>query len=108
MTTRHLAITMGDPAGIGPEIIVKAAARLRDRLAAGTLKLLIVGSNVALERARAAFAPDLEAAPLRVEAHRRAVRQPVDIVDLQIDEHPKPTATRRLSTDIIRLAGRSF
>ena len=30
---RHLAITMGDPAGIGPEIIVKAAAKLRDRLA---------------------------------------------------------------------------
>ena len=29
---RHLAITMGDPAGIGPEIIVKAAARLRPRI----------------------------------------------------------------------------
>ena len=26
---RHLAITMGDPAGIGPEIIVKAVAKLR-------------------------------------------------------------------------------
>ena len=26
MAPRHLAITMGDPAGIGPEIIVKAAA----------------------------------------------------------------------------------
>ena len=31
MPARHLAITMGDPAGIGPEIIVKSAARLRDR-----------------------------------------------------------------------------
>jgi len=35
---RHLAITMGDPAGIGPEIIVKAARRLRDRIEAGHLK----------------------------------------------------------------------
>ena len=26
MTARHLAITMGDPAGIGPEIIVRAAS----------------------------------------------------------------------------------
>ena len=35
MAPRHLAITMGDPAGIGPEIIVKAAARLRPRIEAG-------------------------------------------------------------------------
>src|SRR3954451_3956492 len=55
----HLAITMGDPAGIGPEIIVKAAARLRPRIEAGSLGLLVIGSNAALEQARARFAPDL-------------------------------------------------
>ena len=33
----HLAITMGDPAGIGPEIIVKACQKLRGRLGAGEL-----------------------------------------------------------------------
>ena len=33
MTSRHLAITMGDPAGIGPEIIVKACVGLKDRIA---------------------------------------------------------------------------
>jgi 4-hydroxythreonine-4-phosphate dehydrogenase len=59
MTPRHLAITMGDPAGIGPEIIVKAAERLLPRIEAGELRLLIIGSNVALEHARAAFAPGL-------------------------------------------------
>ncbi|TGE01687.1 4-hydroxythreonine-4-phosphate dehydrogenase PdxA [Methylobacterium nonmethylotrophicum] len=53
--TRHLAITMGDPAGIGPEIIVKAAHRLKDRLAAGDLKLVVIGSNPALKRAEAAL-----------------------------------------------------
>ena len=59
MTPRHLAITMGDPAGIGPEIIAKAAERLLPRIQAGDLRLLIIGSNVALEQARAAFTPNL-------------------------------------------------
>ncbi|HYZ61209.1 MAG TPA: 4-hydroxythreonine-4-phosphate dehydrogenase PdxA [Acetobacteraceae bacterium] len=59
MPPRHLAITMGDPAGIGPEIIVKAAARLRPRLDSGHLQLLVIGSNTALALARAQFTPDL-------------------------------------------------
>jgi 4-hydroxythreonine-4-phosphate dehydrogenase len=58
MPPRHLAITMGDPAGIGPEIIVKAAARLRPQLESGALGLIVIGSNRALEQARAQFAPD--------------------------------------------------
>jgi 4-hydroxythreonine-4-phosphate dehydrogenase len=49
----HLAITMGDPAGIGPEIIAKACEQLRDRLASGSLRLLVVGSVPALMAARA-------------------------------------------------------
>ncbi|MFC7690719.1 hypothetical protein ACFQY5_15210 [Paeniroseomonas aquatica] len=57
--TAHLAITMGDPAGIGPEIIVKACQELAPRLADGTLKLLVIGHGTALERARAAFGPAL-------------------------------------------------
>ena len=52
--TRHLAITMGDPAGIGPEIIVKACAALAPRIAAGALKLLVIGHGTAMEQARAA------------------------------------------------------
>ncbi|MBV8399992.1 MAG: 4-hydroxythreonine-4-phosphate dehydrogenase PdxA [Acetobacteraceae bacterium] len=56
MPPRHLAITMGDPAGIGPEIIVKAAARLRPRIEAEELRLVVIGSNPALEQARARFA----------------------------------------------------
>ncbi len=49
--TPHLAITMGDPAGVGPEIIVKACLRLKDRLAKGDLRLLVIGSNPALHSA---------------------------------------------------------
>jgi 4-hydroxythreonine-4-phosphate dehydrogenase len=50
---RHLAITMGDPAGIGPEIIVRACTALAPRIAEGALRLLVIGSGPALERARA-------------------------------------------------------
>ena len=59
MKPLHLAITMGDPAGIGPEIIVKACKTLGGRIAAGDLRLLVIGSGPALERARTALAPDL-------------------------------------------------
>jgi 4-hydroxythreonine-4-phosphate dehydrogenase len=48
----HLAITMGDPAGVGPEIIVKAAHALTDRIARGDLRLLVVGSVDQLRRAQ--------------------------------------------------------
>jgi 4-hydroxythreonine-4-phosphate dehydrogenase len=46
-----IAITMGDPAGIGPEIIVKACQRLEARLADGSLRLLVIGSRTALDAA---------------------------------------------------------
>lgn len=42
---------MGDPAGIGPEIIVKALARLGERFRSGELALLVVGCAPALDRA---------------------------------------------------------
>jgi 4-hydroxythreonine-4-phosphate dehydrogenase len=49
----QLAITMGDPAGIGPEIIVKAVRRLAPRLDAGELGLLVIGHGSALWAAQA-------------------------------------------------------
>src|SRR3978361_1729847 len=54
-----LATTMGDPAGVGPEIIVKAAAELYARIQSGELRMVVIGSNPALEQARARFTPDL-------------------------------------------------
>jgi 4-hydroxythreonine-4-phosphate dehydrogenase len=47
----RLAITMGDPAGVGPEIIVKACRRLLPRLEAGGLRLLVIGHRSALDAA---------------------------------------------------------
>lgn len=74
MAVPRLAITMGDPAGIGPEIIAKAGARLAPRLQAGELSLLVIGSVTALRAAEALLAtppiPEIEdaaqAAPLAI------------------------------------------
>lgn len=55
----RLAVTMGDPAGVGPEIIVKACVRLAPRLQGGALRLLVIGHRTALERALRLLGEDL-------------------------------------------------
>lgn len=47
----RLAVTMGDPGGIGPEIIVKSAINLRKEIAAGRMELLVLGSAEAMRKA---------------------------------------------------------
>jgi len=47
----RLAMTMGDPAGIGPEIIAKAAYQMRAEVACGRLEFLVIGSARALAKA---------------------------------------------------------
>jgi len=47
----RLALTMGDPAGIGPEIIVKAAHQMRELVQQGRVELKVFGSGAALRRA---------------------------------------------------------
>lgn len=66
MTTRPLALTLGDPAGIGPEIIVKAWNALRSSGPA----FVVVGDHQALASASAAGATILE----RVTAPAQAIR----------------------------------
>ena len=43
---------MGDPAGVGPEIIPKACRRLLPRISAGAMRLLVIGHRSALHAAR--------------------------------------------------------
>jgi 4-hydroxythreonine-4-phosphate dehydrogenase len=99
MSPSHLAITMGDPAGIGPEIIVKSAARLKSQLDAGKLKLVIIGSNAALEQARAQFTPEL-AIPEVTEAD---AEWPA-LCALQAGPEGKPILPGQLSADCGRFA----
>jgi len=60
----RLALTMGDPAGIGPEIIVRAAHQMRELVQQGRVELQVFGSGAALQRASALL--KLDAAPLHM------------------------------------------
>jgi 4-hydroxythreonine-4-phosphate dehydrogenase len=60
----RLAMTMGDPAGIGPEIIAKAASQMRAEVASGRLEFLVLGSAKALARACQQVGVALESLPL--------------------------------------------
>jgi len=99
MMPRHLAITMGDPAGIGPEIIVKAARRLRDRIEAGHLKLMVIGSNSSLEQARTQFGPELEIPEVQAEDEDWP-----SLCKLQAGSEGGPILPGRLSADGGRFA----
>ena len=92
MAVPRLAITMGDPAGIGPEIIAKAGARLAPRLHAGELSLLVIGSVTALRAAEALLAtppiPEIEeaaqAAPLAILAAGNE-REPIRLGEMSAE-----------------------
>ncbi|WP_305072408.1 4-hydroxythreonine-4-phosphate dehydrogenase PdxA [Propionivibrio sp.] len=62
----RLAITMGDPAGIGPEIIVKAAQKLRSEIELGRIELLVLGSGAALDKACGTLSVAVESLPLKM------------------------------------------
>ena len=99
MTPLPLAITMGDPAGIGPEIIVKAILRLQDRIQSGALRLLVIGSNDALEQARRQFTPELSLQTVsETDAHWPAVAA------LQAGPEGDPIQPGQLSADGGRFA----
>ena len=53
MPSPRIAISTGDPAGIGPEIILKAAHALQGRIEDGAFSLIVLGS-AATHRAVAA------------------------------------------------------
>jgi 4-hydroxythreonine-4-phosphate dehydrogenase len=74
-----LAITMGDPAGVGPEVVLKALA---DPSLSATSRPLVVGSAAMLDRARGWSGVDLAIRP--VAAPEDAVGTPgtVDVLDL--------------------------
>lgn len=55
MTHAILAVTIGDPAGIGPEICLKAAASLSERLSDHQMALVLIGNAEVLRTAGAAL-----------------------------------------------------
>ena len=95
--TPHLAITMGDPAGIGPEIIARACDRLKDRIAAGALRLLVIGDVASLRAGeRLVGAPPMP--ETREEAEWPA------LACLQAGEAGEPIVTGRIGAGGGRMA----
>jgi 4-phospho-D-threonate 3-dehydrogenase / 4-phospho-D-erythronate 3-dehydrogenase len=71
-----LAVTLGDPAGIGPEIALKAARDLQPRIAAGEIVLAIVGDPAVLSATGLHLdlpVPPVVASPEEARAHGVAV-----------------------------------
>jgi 4-hydroxythreonine-4-phosphate dehydrogenase len=99
MTHPHLAITMGDPAGIGPEIIIKACEKLRTRIEAGDLRLLIIGSGAALKNAAAQLGASLDIAEVRA-----ADKNWPNLCFLQADAEGEPIRPGVLTADGGRFA----
>ena len=71
-----IAITMGDPSGIGPEIIIKA---LQSPGISRICTPLVIGDRLALERARSACnaAPTIREVPAAEEIGRASCRERV-------------------------------
>ncbi|MCP3470836.1 4-hydroxythreonine-4-phosphate dehydrogenase PdxA [Bradyrhizobium sp. CCGUVB1N3] len=99
MTHPHLAITMGDPAGIGPEIIIKACEKLRSRIEAGDLRLLIIGSGAALKNAAVQLAAKLD-----IPEVRASDRDWPNLCFLQADDEGEPIKPGVLTADGGRFA----
>ena len=62
----RLAVTMGDPAGIGPEIIARAAYQMREEVAAGRIEFIVIGSALALDKGCQQVGLVRETLPLRM------------------------------------------
>lgn len=99
MTHPHLAITMGDPAGIGPEIIIKACEKLRSRIETGDLRLLIIGSGPALKDAAAQLAVKLD-----IPEVRATDKDWPNLCFLQADDEGEPIKPGVLTADGGRFA----
>ena len=115
-TCRTIAITMGDPAGIGPEIIVKACRRLRPRIAAGALRLTVIGHRSAFEAAGGAdalcdfVAAGEEREPIAIgcisrEAGRFAYLAVARAVELAVAGTIDAIVTAPLNKEAMNLAG---
>jgi len=77
MTRPVIAVTMGDPAGVGPEIVVKALATARD-----TWRAIVVGDAARLERAAALCKIDVRVRQVQAPETLPAATHAIDCIDV--------------------------
>ncbi len=120
-----IAMTMGDPAGVGPELCLKATARLAKALPRNKLDLVTIGTAAAIEMARERliakglrrYAPKLDLieatsaqAPVKfgetsAEAGRQAFRAIERAIALAMKGEIDAIATAPISKEAINAAG---
>ncbi|MEY2892797.1 MAG: hypothetical protein RJA98_2705 [Pseudomonadota bacterium] len=124
-TPTRLVLTLGDPAGIGPEIIAKAARQLLPAVQRGELALTVCGCAAALRQAEAQMGLSADSATYRlvdvgpVDAPWRtgevsaaggewAYRAVVRAVELVQAGEADAIVTGPLSKEALHLAGHPF
>jgi 4-phospho-D-threonate 3-dehydrogenase / 4-phospho-D-erythronate 3-dehydrogenase len=99
VTRPRIAVTSGDPAGIGPEIMARAAAALRKRVAVGDFSLLLIGARSTHEEALKHLGLNDPATPVS-EAKPGADLPPIGFIDIDTAHVPVPIgqSARKRST----------
>ncbi|MBN9616093.1 MAG: 4-hydroxythreonine-4-phosphate dehydrogenase PdxA [Acidobacteriales bacterium 59-55] len=124
MSLPRIAITVGDPAGVGPEIAIKALAAPEMRELADWI---VIGDRIALESAAAAASIDLPSIPfthlevgalggvqnfkpgqLRAENGRAAVEYVRIAVEMCLSCEAEAMVTAPLNKEAVSLSGRTF
>jgi 4-hydroxythreonine-4-phosphate dehydrogenase len=124
MSLPRIAITVGDPAGVGPEIAIKALAGPEIRELADWI---VIGDRIALESAAAAASIDLSSIPfthlevgalggvqsfkpgqLRAENGRAAVEYIRIAVEMCLGGKAEAMVTAPLNKEAVSLSGRAF
>lgn len=83
MTTKTIAVTMGDPAGIGPEIIIKAL--LEDEL--NGAPAVVVGCLETLRRVcQAGIVPEVDLRPVRQVSEARFAPGVINVLDEPLEQ----------------------
>ena len=91
MSTKLMAITLGDPAGIGPEVVARCFSDWsRVPLTDGT-QCFVVGPVWAVEAGCALVAPSLQ---VRVIADPREARSQAGVIDVLDVDEPRPESMR--------------
>lgn len=124
MNLPKIAITVGDPAGVGPEITLKALAAPE---MSGLAEWIVVGDKVALESAAASSSIDLSAlkfthgeggvldaaanfqpGQLRAEYGRAAIEYVRIAVEMCLGGEAEAMVTAPLNKEAVSLSGRHF
>ncbi|HEY7764458.1 MAG TPA: 4-hydroxythreonine-4-phosphate dehydrogenase PdxA, partial [Aestuariivirgaceae bacterium] len=85
---KPIALTMGEPAGIAPDITLKAWLSLKDKGSAG---FFLIGDATLLKERAKALAPDVEIAPIhRAQEASKIFKAALPVLHRPLAQRPKP------------------